>query len=195
MIYYINEIFLSRQGEGFNQGKEMVFIRLAGCNLSCEWCDTEYHSYTEYTLTRILEEIKQYDCKSALITGGEPAAQNLTELLTALKENGYWTAIETNGTLSLKRYEGLIDYIAVSPKKQIKQNTATEIRIVNDQRTLIEILEIEEKINAANHFISPLEINGKMNIMETMILVDQLNQHSKNHWYISLQLHKLAGIR
>ena len=195
MIYYVNEIFLSRQGEGFNQGREVVFIRLAGCNLSCEWCDTEYHTFTEYSADKIIKEIKQYNCNSALITGGEPSAQNLSVLLTALKENGYWTAIETNGTISLERYKGLIDYISISPKKQIKQFEASELRIVNDKRTLEEVLEIEKQVHATHHYISPLEIDGQMNIMDTMILVDQLNQQSKSQWHISLQLHKLTGIR
>lgn len=195
MIYRINEIFLSRQGEGFNQGKEVVFIRLAGCNLSCPWCDTEYHSFTEYSVDQVIKEISQFDCNAALITGGEPAVQNLTFLLEALKDKNYWTGIETNGTISLTRYNGLIDYITVSPKKQVKQFKANELRIVNDHREVSELLSLENEIMADRYYLSPLEINGEMNIMDTMIMVDALNQQGNKPWHISLQLHKLIGIR
>jgi len=195
MKYRVNEIFKSLQGEGFNQGKEVVFLRLAGCNLSCVWCDTNYHPFTEYATEEIVAEIDQHKCKSVLLTGGEPSAQPLTEILQALKSRGYWIAIETNGTISLDRYKGLIDYITVSPKKHINQYKANELRVVNDNRNPEELLELERTIEAENYYISPLEINGQMNIKESMLLLDGVNQRSKNPWRISLQLHKLIGIK
>jgi 7-carboxy-7-deazaguanine synthase len=195
MIYRVNEIFKSRQGEGFNQGKEVVFLRLAGCNLTCVWCDTNYHPYTEYRVEQIMQELETFECKKVLITGGEPSAQNLTPILKALKQQNYWTAIETNGTISLSRFEPYLDYISLSPKKQVNQFTASELRVVNDNRTITELLELEQQIQANHYFISPLEENGEMNIMDTMVLVDAINSVSENNWRISIQLHKLAGIR
>ncbi|NBC83285.1 MAG: radical SAM protein [Bacteroidetes bacterium] len=195
MKYRVNEIFFSLQGEGFNQGKEVIFIRLAGCNLSCVWCDTNYHPYTEYTVEEIMEEIAKYPCQSILLTGGEPSAQPLNELLNALKAKAYWIAIETNGTISLERYNGQIDYITVSPKKHINQFYADELRVVNDKLNVDYLSSLETKIQATDHFISPLEENGIMNIEDSMRLVAQMNKHSNNRWRLSLQLHKLIGMR
>lgn len=195
MKYRVNEIFKSLQGEGFNQGKEVIFLRLAGCNLACSWCDTDYHLYTEYTVERILDELASYNCKSVLLTGGEPSAQILDELLHALKDRGYWIAIETNGTINLTRYNGLIDYISLSPKKQINQFVANEVRVVNDALTIDKLLSIEKTVEADNYYLSPLEIGGKMNIQETMQLLAGINASGTKPWRMSLQLHKLIGIR
>lgn len=195
MKYRVNEIFKSLQGEGFNQGREVIFLRLAGCNLACSWCDTDYHPFTEYSVLQILDELATYDCKSVLLTGGEPSAQMLDELLNALKDNGYWIAIETNGTINLDRYKNLIDYITVSPKKQINQFIASEVRMVNDALTIEKLLSVEKTIKADNYYLSPLEIDGNMNIQETMQLLAKINETGIQPWRMSLQLHKLIGIR
>lgn len=195
MKYRVNEIFKSLQGEGFNQGKEVIFLRLAGCNLACSWCDTDYHPYTEYSVEMILNELATYDCKSVLLTGGEPSVQILDELLHALKNQNYWIAIETNGTINLDRYNGLIDYISLSPKKQINQFVASEVRVVNDALTIDKLLSIEKTVEADNYYLSPLEIGGEMNIRETMQLLAGINASGTKPWRMSLQLHKLIGIR
>lgn len=195
MKYRINEVFKSLQGEGFNQGKEVVFIRLAGCNLTCSWCDTNYHPYTEYTIDEIVHEAEQLNCKNALLTGGEPAAQPLGPLLEKLRALGYWTAIESNGTISMERYKHMLDYISISPKKHIKQYTANEVRVVNDNLTPARLLDIEQCIKANDYYISPLEENGVMNIQDSMMLLSRINTQSNVKWRLSLQLHKLIGIR
>ena len=195
MKYRVNEIFKSLQGEGFNQGKEMIFLRLSGCNLACSWCDTDYHPFTEYSVQQILDELSGFNCKSVLLTGGEPSAQLLDELLNALRDKGYWIAIETNGTINLDRYKSLIDYITVSPKKQINQFEASEVRVVNDALTIDKLRSLEKTINAANYYLSPLEIGGSMNIQETMQLLAAINAVGTRPWRMSLQLHKLIGIR
>jgi len=105
----VSEIFYSIQGEGPNAGKPAVFLRLAGCNLKCEWCDTKYaitstrtSAITSYSAEQILKKIKSYPCKHLVITGGEPLLQQdgLIELLKKLK--GYYVEIETNGSIPLK---------------------------------------------------------------------------------------------
>lgn len=99
----ISEIFLSLQGEGIYQGKASIFIRLAGCNLACTWCDTRYacESGEEMTTEQVLERVSAEDCSLVCITGGEPLLQqeHLLPLLEALGERGYITGIETNGTI------------------------------------------------------------------------------------------------
>lgn len=193
--FRINELFHSLQGEGANQGKEVIFIRLAGCNLTCSWCDTQHDPYTEYSITTLMETISQWNCKSVIITGGEPSIHNLTPLLKTLKGEGYWIAIESNATKSLSEFEPYLDFIALSPKGVIKQTKADEIRVVNDKQSVQKLLLIEKAIKANYYFISPLEVNGQFNIMASLELLGQINAISHNKWFISIQLHKLAGIR
>ena len=72
VTYPVVEIFKSLQGEGFNTGREVVFLRLGGCNLACPWCDTNYIDYTMLPMESIIEKVEQFDVKSLVVTGGEP---------------------------------------------------------------------------------------------------------------------------
>lgn len=196
MKYKVNEMFFSMQGEGFNQGKEVVFIRLSGCNLKCSWCDTNHHTFEEKSISEIISVINSYNCKSIIITGGEPFTHNLLPLLTELKKNTIWTAIESNGTIKPSdEIISLIDYIAISPKGETALTSVNEVRVVNTYLSADFLSSIEDKIKAENYFISPLDSDGKMNIEETLSLLGKINSISCKKWRMSLQLHKFAGIR
>jgi 7-carboxy-7-deazaguanine synthase len=99
----ISEIFYSLQGEGKNQGAPCLFIRCAGCNLRCRWCDTEYalSGGTEMNAGAILKEVERINPRNVCITGGEPLLQAdaLIPLLAGLSDKGIAVEIETNGTL------------------------------------------------------------------------------------------------
>lgn len=104
MLVY--EIFKSIQGESTYAGLPCVFIRLAGCNLSCSWCDTPYarvpDEAVEMTLAEIIEEISHFNCPIVEITGGEPLLQEeARELAGALVNRGLKVLIETNGSVPL----------------------------------------------------------------------------------------------
>ena len=71
----INEIFYSLQGEGHFTGRPAIFIRLAGCNLRCPFCDTDFTSYTEMAVADILKAIASYPARFVVLTGGEPSLQ------------------------------------------------------------------------------------------------------------------------
>ena len=97
------ECFYSLQGEGRFIGLPSVFIRFAGCNLNCTWCDTKYAALEknaeEMSVDNILEMIKSYPCRNIVLTGGEPTIQNeLTALCKELKLLNYHITKETNGT-------------------------------------------------------------------------------------------------
>lgn len=117
--YPVIEVFTSIQGEGAFQGHPANFIRLAGCNLSCEWCDTkESHSITEDTERLTAKEIAvKVDARVPLtvITGGEPTLHNLQELVEALHGMNHKVALETNGTNEVPEPWG-IDWVTCSPK-------------------------------------------------------------------------------
>jgi 7-carboxy-7-deazaguanine synthase len=117
------EVFHSIQGEGLNIGKPAIFIRLAGCNLRCSWCDSKYASQPTQTFEvdsdAILNLLLQYpSCKHVVWTGGEPLlqAKEIQKTSTELKKRGYYQEMETNGTISPFPLNNLMDQWNVSPK-------------------------------------------------------------------------------
>lgn len=200
--FRIVEIFESLQGEGYNTGMPAIFIRFAGCNLNCAWCDTDFSRFSRFTLTQLLATLKQYQSKNIIITGGEPTmVKALPELLLSLKQAGYFIAIESNG---LGKVDLLIDYIALSPKfcyqsryQKIAQPSADEVRIVveNHPDFLPFCQYIEKHIDAKRYYLSPCENNGVMNMHDTITLLGKINEGRENNkWLLSLQTHKFAGI-
>jgi len=105
----IAEIFKSLQGEGKNQGRPCLFIRLAGCNLRCRWCDTAYaqDGGMEMSPDAILERVLRAHPPYVCITGGEPLLQAdaLEPLLAQLHRGGTMIEIETNGTFDFTRFQ------------------------------------------------------------------------------------------
>ena len=200
--FRIVEIFESLQGEGYNTGMPAIFIRFAGCNLNCVWCDTNFRQYTRFTLEQLLTKVKQYTSKNIIITGGEPTmVKALPELLLPLKQAGYYIAIESNG---LGKVDPLIDYIALSPKfcyqaryQKIVQPTASEVRIVAENHAdfLPFCQYIEQNIQAKRYYLSPCEKKGEFNMLETIELLGKINQNrNDNKWLLSIQTHKFANI-
>jgi len=108
MKLIVNEIFCSIQGEGLDQGRPCVMIRLTGCNLRCSYCDTQY-SFDEgklFEIDKILEKTDLFKAGLVEITGGEPLLQkNTPELIKRLVDKGYKTLIETNGSFDISRIE------------------------------------------------------------------------------------------
>ena len=206
-LYKINEIFSSLQGEGFNTGRPVVFIRFAGCNLDCVWCDTDCSAYEEMDDESILAAVAAFGVKSIVITGGEPTANdNLLELTRRLKQDGYWIALETNGVNGLpEEAESLFDYIAVSPKAAYAAlyeqasavGFADEVRVVVDGEIFDFCKFIEDRIVAHHYYLSPCcGADKTFNALQTIQILGQLNtRKSAKKWGLSLQTHKMADIR
>ncbi len=100
----ITEIFYSLQGESTFAGLACVFVRLAGCNLACAWCDTPYarNESVAISLDQIVDQIKGYDCNLVEITGGEPLLQPETpDLISRLLALNFQVLLETNGSQSI----------------------------------------------------------------------------------------------
>jgi 7-carboxy-7-deazaguanine synthase len=142
MKYNVVEIFDSVQGEGINMGRVCTFIRLANCNLNCSWCDTNYEAVAEKEVSEIGLMAKQ---DLIVITGGEPLLQELGPLLNFFKVQGKEIAIETNGTLSVKKYKDYLDCISCSPKPDAQYEIhpdnfeyVTEFKYVVDENFTIE---------------------------------------------------------
>ena len=117
MTFPIVEIFTSIQGEGSNLGRPANFIRFAGCNLNCEWCDTEWKKANEHLdIEGILARLDP-KVELVVLTGGEPTLQeNLLELIDALIEANFAIAMETNGTKDTRQFYRRGVHISCSPK-------------------------------------------------------------------------------
>lgn len=102
----VNEIFCSIQGESTYSGLRCGFVRLAGCNLRCSYCDTIYSQQTTSgeirTIAQICDSVKAFECQLVEVTGGEPLVQEATpRLCHALIKTGYTVLVETNGSFDI----------------------------------------------------------------------------------------------
>lgn len=192
MKYKVNEIFYSVQAEGANAGRAAVFVRFSGCNLQCPFCDTDHYPYTLMTAEEINAEIDRLaTSKSVLVvfTGGEPLMQlNNNEELA----KGYCRAIESNGTLPVPSWWSINDWLTISPKTKLTMeqlSAAKEVKILYTLLPYEYIKEIEGKVNA-RLFVQPIEKDGKFDIEPVVKFVQQ-----NPAWSISIQWHKLTGVR
>lgn len=116
-MLYVSEIFHSIQGESTYAGVPCVFVRLAGCNLRCTWCDTTYafHEGRPMTIEQVLEEVGRYPCRTVELTGGEPLLQrDALPLMAALLGRGYRVLLETSGSLPVEEVpEGVVRVLDV----------------------------------------------------------------------------------
>jgi organic radical activating enzyme len=198
--YRINEIFYSVQGEGIRAGTANVFVRFSGCNLNCSAsdalsgfdCDTEFVSGRALALEALLAEIAGQAPKHTpvILTGGEPSLQIDQDLIDAFHDAGHYVAIETNGTRELPQ---LIDWTCVSPKSAehtIVVKQADEVKYVRHAGQAIP----RPSVAADNYLISPaFEADWSVtrdNLAHCVKLVKE-----NPPWRLSLQLHKLIGVR
>ena len=211
MTYRLRSIFSSLQGEGRHTGRPATFIRFAGCNLNCPWCDTRKHTKEVLSLPEIVREVEKRKNRSVIVTGGEPTiVPGLGELLSALKARGHWLALETNGTRNIPEI-GLFDYVAVSPKyfyraryaESAMVRKADEVRIVAEDEAMVGFCrQMRARIEAKDYFISPLEEGGKIHYRRAFNLLLKLNEAPKTGgeppwppWALSIQTHKVLGIK
>ena len=198
MRYELVEIFESLQGEGRNTGRPVVFVRFAGCNLSCPWCDTDRARRFSLSLAELVGEVKGFRPKSVVLTGGEPTIQQgMAELVAALKDAGYWIAVETNGTTGRDAAPWLdfVDYVACSPKAEYPERlaltAADEVRVVASSSAVVSFCRgLKAKIAATDYYLSPCERGGEMDFATVKNALAELDG-----WSLSVQLHKLLGFR
>jgi len=191
------ESFYSIQGEGFHQGKAAYFIRLAGCDVGCVWCDVkdswEAERYPKVSIHKIVDQVSQIHSKIIVITGGEPLIYDLDSLTKELKKKGFKTHLETSGAYKLS---GSWDWICFSPKKFKKPQyefyqIADELKVVIFNHSDFEWAEkfAKEMNNKCKLFLQP-----EWNKSERMIpeIVKFIKSNPK--WGISLQLHKYMNV-
>ena len=193
----VMESFYTIQGEGFHQGKAAYFIRLAGCDVGCVWCDVkeswEKDLYPMLEVEDIVEKAKAYPGKLIVITGGEPTLYNLERLTKTLRQEGFETNIETSGSHPLS---GSWNWICLSPKKfkpplpEIIPR-ADELKIIVFNRS---DFDWAEKYAA---LVSPscrlyLQPEWSKSEIVTPLIIDYIKENPK--WQLSLQIHKYINV-
>ena len=191
----VNEIFYSLQGEGYFSGTPSLFIRFSGCNLKCGFCDTQHQHGTEMTEEDIVERARACKAHHVVITGGEPSLQLTESLVDKLHEIGKYVAVETNGTHLLPEN---VDWITLSPKDAFVTGTQSKIVLkrCNELKLVFTGAPLADysMIDVAHYFLQPCYVGNEAKNKE--ILEDTINYCLAHpQWHLSLQMHKLIGVR
>lgn len=221
-MFRVNDIFYSLQGEGFHTGRAALFVRLAGCNLRCPFCDTEFTSYRELSSKSIVMELLAHcidhgvwrQLPMVVLTGGEPSLQVDDAFIAMLHKEGFFVAMESNGT---RPAPASVDWLTMSPKmgmssglkksaytKEKQTRQPDEIKIVFDgnidpEEVLAQYMKTLEDVpvaqghNAPLLFLQPCDVGNEIrNLSITSSCIDYVKSHPK--WWLSLQTHKFVGI-
>lgn len=193
----VMEAFYTIQGEGAYTGHAAYFIRLAGCDVGCVWCDVkeswEQELHPVLDVEEIVQNAKSNPGRLAIITGGEPLMHQLGPLTQRLKEEGFHINIETSGAHPLS---GQLDYICLSPKKfklpvEEAYQAADEFKVVvYNKADLKWAIELSEKLSSKCKLYIQPEWSKRDKI--TPMLVDFIKDNPE--WQLSLQTHKYIDI-
>jgi len=197
----INDIFYSLQGEGYNTGRAAVFVRFAGCNLRCPFCDTEFDTYREMSDEELMEALVQYPARFVVLTGGEPTLQVDEAFVDLLHAHGFEVAMESNGTRPAPQN---LDWLTVSPKladggwltADGGWRKPDEVKVVFDEDTVPETFFHQP--SAISHqprlYLQPCDTgDAERNASIISRCVDYIKEHPE--WRLSLQTHKLVGFK
>lgn len=194
----VKDMFYSLQGEGRNVGMAAFFIRLAGCNVGCEWCDEKNawntSSATYISIEQILQNILSCEATNCIITGGEPTLYNLDELTKEIRKSNIKTFLETSGVNPI---QGYFDWITLSPKKNkppIKSAllSASEIKVVIEKEEDFAFAQQMQSQTSSNclYYLQP-EYSKMQSILPIIISFIKANPQ----WRLSLQTHKMINIK
>ncbi len=203
----VMEMFYTLQGEGFYTGTAAYFIRLAGCDVGCVWCDVkeswDASKHPHFTIDEILDkainEIKLFAPNHKenppifVITGGEPLLHNLDVLTDAIKAKGFKTNIETSASSTLS---GKWDWICISPKK-FKAPLPELLPLANELKIIIfnksDFIWAEDYAKQVdNHCKLYLQAEWDKKEIVTPLIVDYIKENPK--WQLSVQIHKYINV-
>jgi organic radical activating enzyme len=191
------ELFYSLQGEGYHQGKAAFFIRLAGCDVGCVWCDVkdswDASKHPVLSVEEIVAAAVAHPSRIAIVTGGEPLLHQLDPLTTALKAAGFQTHIETSGSSTMS---GSWDWVCLSPKK-FKAPLAESV-IAADELKVVVFNKYD--FDWANSFVNDIHTDCKKYLQPeweksdamTPLVIEYIK--SNPSWELSAQLHKYIQV-
>jgi 7-carboxy-7-deazaguanine synthase len=191
-VLQLAEIFYSIQGEGLWTGTPAIFVRLAGCNLACDFCDTDYSTKFFANADDVVQMVRDAggDCPMIVLTGGEPLAQNETPaLIEALRRDGRRVHIESNGTIFTELPDDV--WLCVSPKERVDPRMAAranEAKLVVDER-------VPEELLAAFADRPTILLQPEGNKPANIALALAYAKAHPKRFRLSLQAHKFIGVR
>ena len=207
--YKIIEVFDSLQGEGANTGIPMTFVRFGMCNLECDFCDTNWKdNMGSYLHNDLIYDLKMRGPAWVCFTGGEPCIQLEVDLVKVLREVGIKVALETNGTM----WNDAImecDYVTISPKPALKEIDYQVERWFLSHKPQYQTLEVRfivkvttkqipqlPILKAANHIcLSPMFYQNAMLDIAFQNALELIKQNREQGWRVSVQTHKMLGVR
>jgi len=191
------ESFYTVQGEGFHSGKAAYFIRTAGCDVGCVWCDVKESWPTEgypiLSAREIAARTDEFPAETVVITGGEPCMYDLTDLCNALHERGKKVHLETSAAYEIR---GDFDWICVSPKK-FKAPIHSELKKADELKV---IGFNDSDLQFAQSFESEVTSNCELYIQPEWSRRDRMAESisefvkANPRWQISVQSHKYLNI-
>lgn len=201
----VNEIFYSIDGEGLRAGELAVFIRLAGCDLRCSYCDTGYamdeNAGTEMDVSEIVDEVSGYGCRNVTLTGGEPLIhEGALGLVEALTRNGFQVNIETNGASPIRQFlfpETIITMDYKCPSSGCEESMLLEnLGLLRPQDALKFVAGTGEDLERALEIMKKYEpkatayLSPVFGSLEPAAIVDFMKEHRMERCRLQLQLHK-----
>lgn len=190
-VLHLAEIFYSVQGEGTFTGTPAVFVRLAGCNLSCHFCDTDYSLKETLSIQDVIARVRDLGgpCPMIVLTGGEPLLQRESPaLIDALRADGRRVHIESNGTVAVGIPQDV--WLTVSPKERLNAEMAAradEAKLIVDGRVPLEWLDYFP-------LATPVFLQPEGNRPENVALAYAAVKASPARLRLSLQTHKFIGV-
>jgi len=191
------ELFYSLQGEGYHQGKAAFFIRLAGCDVGCVWCDVkdswDASKHPVLSVEEIIAAAAAHPSRIAIVTGGEPLLHQLDPLTTALRAAGFQTHIETSGSSPMS---GSWDWVCLSPKK-FKAPLPESVKAADELKVVV---FNKSDFDWANSFVNNLANDCKKYLQPeweksdamTPLVIEYIKQNPS--WEMSAQLHKYIQV-
>lgn len=193
----VMERFYTLQGEGKKAGQAAFFIRLAGCDVGCVWCDVkeswEIQDDQWIEIEELLKEAQSYPCKLVVVTGGEPAMHDLSAFSQLFHQHGFTLAMETSGAYEIK---GQFDWICVSPKK-FKLPLPETLAIADEYK---QVVFHKSDIDWTQQWLPYLKPNCELLVQAEWdkklsiypLLIEYVKENPQ--WSISVQTHKYLNI-
>lgn len=192
------ECFYSIQGEGLHTGKAAYFIRLAGCDVGCHWCDVkdswDKNTHPEKKISDLVKDAKNSGAPIVIITGGEPTMYDLSKITEDLKNEKLAVHLETSGAYPIS---GTFDWICLSPKKT-KAPLAESLLMADELKVVI---YNKDDFNWAEKNASGIKMNCKLFLQpewsKASDVMPWITDYIKTNpaWRVSLQTHKYLNIR
>ncbi len=189
--------FYTLQGEGFHFGKAAYFIRIGGCDIGCNWCDTKYSWRANVDklvfVEDVINNVVNSKADTIVVTGGEPTTYNLDVLCSVAKQNNIQTFIETSGAYNLT---GEWDWICLSPKKNAPPREeiipkASELKVIISDESDFEWAEKYADLVSKDCYLF-LQPEWSKRLALTPVIVEYIKLNTK--WRISVQAHKFMKI-